>query len=65
MKPKTIKAVQTLTVRESLLGLGMVVVTAGTTAILASNYLHGMVCVAVGFGILFFRGYLKNGFAKK
>jgi hypothetical protein len=64
MKAKTVEGLKKMTVKETLLGLGMIVVTAGTTAIMAGQYLHGLICVSVGFGVLFFRGYVKNGFKK-
>jgi ethanolamine utilization microcompartment shell protein EutS len=64
METKVIKKVKKLTVKETLLTLGIMVLTAGTTALLAAQYLHGMICVAFGMGILFIRGYINNGFSK-
>jgi len=62
MKAKTIKAVQEMTKSETLLGLGMIIMTSGTYAIMNSDYLNGLACLATGFGILFLRRYIKNGF---
>lgn len=64
MDKKTKEGVKKMTVKETLLTLGIMVLTAGTTALLAGQHLHGAICTLFGVGILFVRGYIKNGFKK-
>ena len=62
MNKKTKKAVENMSKTEGLLGLGMIIMTAGTYALIAADYLNGAVCLSAGFGILFLRRYIRNGF---
>ena len=45
---------------ESLLGIGMVLITVGTTSLIAGNYLNGFICFGVGLGTIYARGFLKK-----
>jgi len=59
------EGVKKMTIKETLLGIASVMITAGTTAMMASNYVYGGIITATGFGILYLRGYFKNGISKK
>jgi hypothetical protein len=46
-------------IKETLLGVGMVGVSAGMTMLMAKD-IFGLVVIAVGLGVIFLRGYLKT-----
>ena len=60
-KINKISEVKKMTAKESLLGLGIVLMAAGTTALQAGQYTHGCALICASMAILYFRGFVKNG----